>query len=214
MSEKKEDHSKRPRAGTPPSSKKRDKKESTPTPPEPATPPTPPSPIVAPVILPVKPKKEKAPAGNIEIASIRAELDLSDCRFPCRVTGAKEHQHTPDAKPTMHMVTYELTQTTKSISLTVFSFTDRVVEVYHARQLRLPVPGDVVIVTGMQVQEAKYEAKDLHDQCLKGDVSRLRFQIIDQQEYIAKCPFAKTTQHQAGAPPVTLPVNPEDLFNF
>ena len=140
--------SKQPRTQSPPEAKKKttaDKKASTPTPPEPLTPPTPLTPLsapqftVAPISLPVKAKKPKAPPGNIQLSAITPDLDLSDARIPCRITGGKEHDWAREGKPNIDMISYEITQASDSMVLTLFSFTGRVAEAYSSKQLALPV---------------------------------------------------------------------------
>ena len=214
--------SKQPRIQSPPEAKKKttaDKKASTPTPPEPLTPPTPLTPLsapqftVAPISLPVKAKKPKAPPGNIQLSALKADLDLTDALIPCRITGGKEHDWVREGKVTIEMISYEVTQAFDSMVLTLFSFNGRVAEAYSSKQLALPVPGDIVIITGVQVATAKGDSLLVNDLSLKGDVSRTRFTIVTDPKYVAACPFAKQT-HARQQPLFELPAVPEDLFKF
>ena len=214
--------SKQPRTQSPPEAKKKttaDKKASTPTPPEPLTPPTPLTPLsapqftVAPISLPVKAKKPKAPPGNIQLSAITPDLDLSDARIPCRITGGKEHDWAREGKPNIDMISYEITQASDSMVLTLFSFTGRVAEAYSSKQLALPVPGDIVIITGVQVAPAKGDSLLVTTLSLTGDVSRTKFSSVTEPKYIAACPYAKQTIPRQ-QPLFELPADPEDLFKF
>ena len=93
------------------------------------------------------------------------------------------------------MISYDVTQESHSMVLTLYNFSERVADAYSAKQLRLPVSGDVVVVTGVTgVAEAKYEAKLVNDLCLKDDITRTRFRIISDFKYVEVCPYAKVTQ--------------------